>query len=427
MQESFLHYLWQMQYFRKAELKTTAGEKIEVFSPGILNTNAGPDFSNARVKIGLIDWVGSVEIHTHSSGWYDHHHEFDRAYDNVILHVVWQHDRPVTRKDNTILPTLELKDRVEEHLIKTYRQLIASSFSIPCQRSFPAVSALTKLSMLEKALLQRLERKATEIQTQFLDNGNDWEETFYQLLARNFGFKINAEPFFQLARLLPLKIILKQADKLEQVEALLFGQSGFLDVPKGDEYYRKLQREHRLLAQKYSLQQKKMLKAQWRFLRLRPANFPSLRLAQFGALLQRQQNLFSKVLACNDLKSLSTLFSVCPSDYWVSHYQFLKKSKSKVHELGDASIENIIINTVVPVWVAYGKQMDDQRHIDLALNLLQQIPSEENNITRSWKNLGLVTRTSFDSQALIELFNNFCKAKNCLNCNVGASLLRPAK
>ena len=415
-----------MQYFNKRELLTTDGERIEIFNPGILNTDAGPDFLNARVKIGPIAWVGSVEIHLHSSGWVDHHHDQDRSYDNVILHVVWQHDKVIARNDKTPLPTLELRNRVDEALINTYRRLINSSFSIPCQRSLPGVDHLTKLSMLEKALMQRLERKAEEVQTLYKQNRNNWEETFYQLLARNFGFKINAEPFFQLARLLPLKLLLKQADKQEQVEAMLFGQAGFLDASKGDDYYLKLRREHRLLAQKYSLQQNKMSKAQWRFLRLRPANFPSLRLAQLGSILHHRQNIFSAVLECEDVKSLTQLFTVPPSSYWLSHYQFTKKAKSAEHELGRSSIENIIINTVVPVWAAYGKLSDEQSYVDRAVQVLQQLPEEENKITRSWKNIGMTTQTAFDSQALIELYNSFCQQKSCLNCAIGASLMRPS-
>lgn len=415
-----------MQYFNKRELLTTDGERIEIFNPGILNTDAGPDFLNARVKIGPIAWVGSVEIHLHSSGWVDHHHDQDRSYDNVILHVVWQHDKVIARNDKTPLPTLELRNRVDEALINTYRRLINSSFSIPCQRSLQGVDHLTKLSMLEKALMQRLERKAEEVQTLYKQNRNNWEETFYQLLARNFGFKINAEPFFQLARLLPLKLLLKQADKQEQVEAMLFGQAGFLDASKGDDYYLKLRREHRLLAQKYSLQQNKMSKAQWRFLRLRPANFPSLRLAQLGSILHHRQNIFSAVLECEDVKSLIQLFTVPPSSYWLSHYQFTKKAKSAEHELGRSSIENIIINTVVPVWAAYGKLSDEQSYVDRAVQVLQQLPEEENKITRSWKNIGMTTQTAFDSQALIELYNSFCQQKSCLNCAIGASLMRPS-
>ena len=425
MHESFLHYIWQMQYFDKKELQTIDKEEIGIFSAGTHNTNAGPDFTNARIKIGSIDWVGSVEIHTQSSEWINHRHGLDKAYDNVILHLVWQHDKVILRSDKTALPTLELRGRVDESLIHTYRKLVDSSFSIPCARSLAAVDDLIKLSMMEKALMERLERKAEEVKVLYRQNENSWEETFYQLLARTFGFKINAEPFFQLARSLPLKILLKQGDKQEQIEALLFGQAGFLEAPKGDEYYLKLRREHQLLSQKYSLQQLKMSKSQWRFLRLRPGNFPSLRLAQLGAIIHHRRNLFSTILQCVDLKSLVDLFTVMPSEYWLSHYQFTKRSRSQWHTLGQATIESMIINAVVPVWVAYGKMRDEQRFIDQAVTILQQLPAEENKITRTWKDAGITTHSSFDSQALTELFNNFCQKKNCLNCNIGACLVRP--
>ncbi len=425
MHESFLHYVWQMQYFDKQALQTVDGEKIEIFVTGTLNTNAGPDFANARIRIGSIDWVGSVEIHTQASGWYDHHHDADRAYDNVILHVVWQDDKPVTRHDHTPLPTLQLKGRVEEGLIKTYRQLVTSSFSIPCQRSLNKVNEITRLSMMEKAMMERLERKALEVDQLLQKNGNHWEETFYQLLARNFGFKINSEPFFQLSRKLPLKILLKQSGNPEQLEALLLGQAGFLDAARGDDYYLLLRREHQLLSAKFGIGQNKMSKSQWRFLRLRPANFPVLRLAQFAALVHHRQNLFSLVIQSETLESLTELLVVPISPYWQMHYQFSKTTSSIIHDLGSASIENIIINTVVPVWVAYGKRMDDQHYVDKAVDLLQVLPAEVNRITSTWNDLGIAARTSFDSQALIELYNNFCQKKNCLHCTIGAALMRP--
>jgi hypothetical protein len=427
MHESFIHYLWQMQYFDKQELKTTDGETIEVFTPGTLNADAGPDFSNARVKIGGISWVGTVEVHINSSMWFEHRHDVDGAYDNVILHVVWKHDSEIVRADNTRIPTLEIGNRVDPMLLKSYRQLASSSFAIPCKRSLPAVSDIVRLSMLDKALLLRLERKAAEVLTLYRQNDNDWDETFYQLLARNFGFKLNAEPFFHLARSLPQKLLRKHGDQPEQVEALLFGQAGYLEKSKGDDYYLRLKREHRTLAHKYSILETRMSRSQWKFLRLRPANFPTLRLAQFAALIQARQNIFSEVIASESLKSFVGIFSVPPSSYWFDHYQFGKRSTRATHEFGVSSIENLLINTVCPVMAAFGRHNDNQDHVDRAIQLLQEISPEENRITRSWTDIGLVARSSFDSQALIELYNNFCQRNNCLNCNIGASLVRPAK
>ena len=425
MHEGFISYIWQFQYFDKKELKTSGGEKVEVFQPGIGNTHAGPDFSNAKVKIDGIDWVGSVEIHPRSSGWMEHRHDLDPAYENVILHVVWQNDQPIYRLDKTLLPTLELKDRVDESLITQYKKLVNTSFAIPCKRSFPQVGELVKRSMLDRTLLQRLEAKAAQVVEILTQHNGDWQQTSFILLARNFGFKVNSDPFSQLAQSLPYKTILKHADKQIQIEALLFGQAGFLDMPIGDKYYQLLRREYSLLRQKYSLTARKLKRAQWRFLRLRPANFPTVRLAQFAALVVQEKDVISKIFEIADTLSLRALFSIRQSEYWQGHYQFNRKSKQAVAGLGDSSIDNILINTVAPLLVAYGKYNDEQGFIDRAVEMLHAIPSESNTITKSWGELGYVAQTAFDSQAMIELYNHYCQRRNCLNCTIGASLLKP--
>ncbi|MBL7864074.1 MAG: DUF2851 family protein [Cyclobacteriaceae bacterium] len=424
MQESLIHYLWSLQYFDRSSLLTTGGEPIVLFHPGMLNTHAGPDFSNARLSIGDIKWVGNVEIHIKSSGWFEHHHDVDPAYDTVILHVVWQEDKEILRRDGTRLPTLELRGRVHDDLIRSYRQLISSAFTIPCKRTFPAVDMLLKQSMISKALVHRLERKAEDVLTLLALNGNDWEETTYQLIARAFGFKVNADPFLQLAKSIPLKLLRKQ-QQLTQVEALLFGQAGFLESTKGDEYYLMLRREHHVLAHKYRLSDGRLNKSQWHFLRLRPPNFPSLRIAQLSAFIHHQQNVFSRFLAAQDASELLKLFRFSPSPYWHEHFQFTKKSANRIHELGKGSAEGIIINTVVPILVAYGRRTDDQPCVDRALGLLEQLPPEENSIVGRWSDLGMVAQNSFDAQGLIELFNTFCTRKNCLQCTIGASIIRP--
>lgn len=424
MQESLLHHLWSLQYFDKKDLRTTAGEPVEVFYPGILNTDAGPDFSTARLRIDGINWVGNVEIHAMSSGWLDHHHDHDPAYDSVILHVVWHDDKKIVRRDNSALPTIELRGRVHDDLIRNYRQLIGSSFSIPCQRSFPATEQVTRLSMVSKTLVHRLDRKAKEVHTLLALNGNSWEETAYQLLARAFGFKINADPFFQLAKSVPLKLIQKQ-HQLLHTEALLFGQAGFLESPKGDAYYLKLREEYRLLAHKYSTGNERMSKSQWRFLRLRPPNFPSLRLAQLSAVLHQRKALFSGLMDALTVNDLLTFFMVPPSEYWADHYQFSKTSNNHIHDLGRGSVEVIILNSVVPLLAAYSGRMDDSNAMDRAIALLEELPAEENSITRRWSDLGMPPRNSFEAQGLIELFNTFCLRKNCLQCTIGASIIRP--
>ena len=418
MTESFLHYIWQFQYFGKENLSTSAGEALQIFQPGFRNANAGPDFSEAKIKIDSLEWRGSVEIHIKASGWNDHHHGDDQAYENVILHVVWENDKPIKRTDGTVMPTLELKNRVSLVLWNRYKKLFTSVESIPCSNHWPKVSALVKLSMLEKTVVQRLELKAQGVMDILAKNHNDWEETCYHVLFKNFGFKVNAEPMLQLACSLPFKILLKHP---AQLEALLFGQAGFLEKAKADEYVIELKREYELLKNKYNLTNKMMNKAQWKFLRLRPGNFPTVRLAQAAALFRSHQNLFSKILETTDYKGLLTIEK---SAYWQQHYQFGKKSKAKVPGIGKTSIDNILINTIAPLLTAYGKVHDDESYIERAVALLQGVPAENNKITREWAQLSYKVNSAFDSQGLIELYNNFCLKRRCLECAVGSTIIQ---
>ena len=426
MNESFLHYIWQFQYFNKEDLRCSTGEEIIVINPGLKNTHAGPDFYNAKLKLENMEWAGSVEIHIYSSGWREHKHQDDAAYENVVLHVVWEENEKIYRKDGTLLPTLELKSRVASSFLLQYKRIVHSRNRIPCANAIHQVPDIIRISMLDKAMMARLETKADAILQTLEKNHGDWEETCYQILCRNFGFKVNTDPFLQLAQSLPYKILMKHGDRLEQIEALIFGQAGFLKETINDAYYLLLRREYTLLRKKYSLGSKQMNKAQWRFLRLRPANFPTIRLAQLSSVLFHQKNMFSKIISITSWKELMPAFSVKPSAYWLYHYQFFKKQSKEIPALGSMSVENIVINSIVPMMVAYGKAKGDQRYVDRAVQLLQETPSEQNNILRSWENLGLTSRTAFDSQALIELHNSFCLRRRCLDCNIGFSLLQPA-
>ncbi|HEU5290150.1 MAG TPA: DUF2851 family protein [Cyclobacteriaceae bacterium] len=424
MTESFLHYIWQFQYFKKDDLKTSEGEVLEIFNPGIRNEHAGPDFSEAKIKIGKLEWRGSVEIHINASGWSDHHHDTDQAYEKVVLHVVWQNDKPLQRTDKSVMPTLELKDRVDLMYWDRYKKLFTSVESIPCSGRWPGVPEITKLAMIERTLLRRLEHKAVAVKAILSNNSNDWDETCYNLLMRNFGFKVNAAPMGQLAEVLPYKILLKHIDKTSQVEALLFGQAGFLGKAADDDYTVVLKREYRLLSSKYNLEERRMNAVQWRFLRMRPANFPTVRLSQVASLLTAQKNLFSKIIECLSYPDLVKLFTVETSTYWQHHYQPGKKSKSIVSSLGKASIENIMINTVAPMLVAYAQFHDEQIFIDRAVEILQHVPSEDNKIVREWSNLGFRVTSAFDSQGLIELYNDFCMKRRCLECAVGTYIIK---
>jgi hypothetical protein len=425
MNEAFLHYVWQCQYFDKTELLSVAGESISVIKVGNHNTDQGPDFSNAKIKIGNIEWIGHVEIHLRSSDWNQHAHQHNPAYDNVVLHVVWKHDTDVRRMDGSLIATLELCNRVDGNLPKSYHQLINSASSIPCKNAFPAISELTKLSMIEKAMTHRLKIKSALVLEMLEKNKGDWEETFYQILCKNFGFKVNADPFFQLSKVVPFRLVQKQRSSLLQLEALLFGGAGMLMAKSNDEYIVELYREYQLLARKYSLSEHQLHYTQWKFLRLRPANFPTLRIAQLAALLFSQTNIFSRVLEIEDLTELKSLFKTQTSSYWHTHYRFGKKSTKGVYPMGEDSIENVVVNSIVPVLSAYSQARDDQRMMDKAVRWLEQLPAEKNKIIRVWSDLGLQVKHSFDSQALIEQFNNMCQKRNCLQCVIGASLVKP--
>ncbi|MCU0368550.1 MAG: DUF2851 family protein [Cyclobacteriaceae bacterium] len=424
MNESFLHYLWQFQYFDKKDLKTTAGESISIRKQGMLNSDAGPDFYQASIVIDGIEWAGTVEVHVNSSAWYAHQHDSDKAYDNVILHLVWEEDKRVMREDGTRLPTLALKGRVDENLLNEYRKLIHSASVIPCEKSFINIDNHIKVSMVERALMQRLESKAKQVIKALDHNKGDWEETTYQLFAAGFGFKVNKEPFAQLARALPYKIIQKNVNNLLQVEALLFGQAGMLPTKSKDEYITGLFKEFNFLEKKYSLAQAQLNLSQWKFLRLRPANFPTLRIAQFAGFLSANKNLFSQCIEAQDTNALVRLFKISPSEYWQQHYRFGKKSKEPVHDLGEASIHLLIINVVAPLLVAYGKAKDDWSLVDRAVRLLTDIPAEKNRITKLYDDLGYKCKSAIDSQGLIELYQNFCQRRQCLNCAIGASFLK---
>ncbi|HZI24270.1 MAG TPA: DUF2851 family protein, partial [Chryseolinea sp.] len=331
MSEAFLHYLWQFQYFDKHELKTTAGESIQIYNPGFRNSDAGPDFSNARIKIADVEWIGSAEIHIQASGWMEHKHDRDPAYENVVLHVVWKNDKAIRRRDGSLLPTLELMNRVDDKFFVDYQRLVNSPEPIPCAPFVSSVKEITKLSMMEKVLMSRLEFKSTAIANVLRKNHQDWVETCYQFLARSFGFKVNADPFQQLAQLLPYKVLRKHGDKPLHIEALLFGQAGFLEDNLEDDYYNLLKREYNILRQKYKLSDRRLSKVQWKFLRLRPANFPTIRLAEFAALLFNQPSLFSVMLEIETYAELASIFHIKQSPYWTRHYSFLKTSKEPVN------------------------------------------------------------------------------------------------
>ncbi|MFK7806595.1 MAG: DUF2851 family protein [Saprospiraceae bacterium] len=421
MKEHFLHYLWRMKRFDTNNLITTEGERITIQNAGEHNLHAGPDFLNARIYIGDTLWAGHVEIHVKSSEWRKHKHQFDKAYDNVILHVVLEDDEPVCRQNGERIPCLELRKRIPVKMHSRYQKMIHNEHWIPCQFQFHSVGEIIKNLWLDRMLVERLEKKTTDITHVLKNNKNDWETTLYYFLARSFGTKVNAEPFELLARQTPHSIIAKHKSNLFQIEALLFGQAGFLQEDFKDDYPKKLKKEYQFLQKKYNLIPLK--KESFRFLRMRPANFPSIRIAQFAVLLFQSNHFFSKILAAENIQQIENMFRIKLSPYWTNHYRFDKESARKTKPLGKASIHLFIINTVAPFLFLYGKHKDESRYKDRALKLLEELPAEHNNIITEWKNLGIKTESAYQTQALLQLKNEYCQKQKCLQCAIGNRIL----
>jgi hypothetical protein len=429
IQEEYLDYIWKFQYFDQVHLTTSQGESLIILDPGIRNEHAGPDFMDAHIRIENIDWYGHVELHTHASAWHTHQHHLDPAYENVILHVVWYDDQPIQRADKTSLPTVSLAHRVAPALLKQCAQLIEQQTDIPCERQLTQVSTLIQHTMLDRVLFQRLSHKNALVYQLLSNNQGNWEETAYQLLAYNFGFKVNSAAMLAMCATLPYKVIQQQRADITQVEALLLGQAGLLEVATpaapAAEYRFTLLQHHAYLSHKYQLPTQRVTQVHWKFFRLRPANFPTIRIAQLAQVLHQQDHLFNWLLH-TPLSTLRNQLAITQSNYWQHHYTFGKVSKKQLSGLGDSSINIILINTVVPLLVAYGKTHDQTDYIDRALEMLHSLPPEDNTVIRRWKKLGMKIENAFDSQALIELYHHFCTQKKCLSCNIGTTLLQRA-
>ncbi len=422
MKEDLLYYLWKFQKFDKLDLKSTKNETIQVLSTGIQNYSSGPDFLNARILIDEIEWAGHVEMHIKASDWLKHKHQQDKAFDNVILHVVWEYDADIKNRSGEIIPTFELKGKVPLSFQKMYNELIDSRDEIPCLNQFSSIPEIVKINAMEKVLIERMERKANDVLQKLSMNGDDWEQTAFEVLAGNFGFKINNEAFFKLAHLLPTKILSKHKNNLFQIEALLFGMSGLLAGK--DEYSRKLVAEFDYLAAKYGLMNEVLNANEWKFMRVRPSNFPTLRIAQLASIIHRQEHFFAHLIATESYENFVKLLSSHVSDYWQKHYQFGKITDNQQSDMGTGSINNLIINTIVPILFAYSIYTGDIELKEKAVAYLENIPAEKNRITRFWNNLGFKTTNMFETQASIELYNNYCSRNKCLNCQIGIEILR---
>lgn len=417
MTERLLQFIWQFQYFNKSELTTSSGEAVNIIFLGQYNTNQGPDFLDAKIKIGKTTWAGTVELHVKTSDWKKHNHQSDTNYNNVVLHVVWENDST----KNTSVPIVELKDRVSKILLQRYEELMNATSFIPCEKNIHTARDITWKSWKDRLLAERLVRKSKTVETYLQQNNYHWEETFWWLLARNFGMKVNAGAFEAIAKSVSINILAKHKAQIHQLEALLLGQAGLLEAKFTEDYPLMLQKEYNFYKIKYKL---KTTNNQVYFLRMRPVNFPTIRLAQLAMLIHDSAHLFSKIKEAKSLKDVKEWFDVTANDYWHYHYQFDEMAAFKKKKLGAAMIDNIIINTIAPVLFAYGNYHDENKYKEKALRWLEETAAEKNAITKGFQQLIIENKNAFDSQALIELKNEYCIKKRCLECGVGNAILK---
>ncbi len=424
MKEEFLHYLWKYSLYNADSLLDSDGKLITVIHPGEYNRDAGPDFFNSRLLIGDTVWAGNVEIHIRASHFNLHGHQHDPAFNNVILHVVAENDRKVFNERGEELLTTEIK--FDQTLFEKYQSLVNNPYIIACQDEFSKVDKILVHSWLGSLVIERLQEKSEMILRILDDNGNDWDETFYRLLSRYFGFRVNTEPFEMLAGAIPFRIIRKHADNRFQIEALLYGTAGMLEEglfkdALSDEYYLNLNKEFRILSSKYSL--KPLHGWIWKFSRLRPANFPTVRISQLALMLSVSGGLFSKVLETFDVISLKRLFEVSASEYWNDHFVFGRKSRKSSKNTGSQATDILLINAVIPAIFVFGKSRDRRDICERALDFLESVEAEDNKIISEWQKAGMVVESAFDSQALIQLRNEYCKSRKCLSCRIGSKII----
>ena len=420
MTEGLFQLIWAHSLYRTGGLFTSSGEEVTVLFPGRLNRNAGPDFMEARIKIGGTTWVGNVEMHLKTADWLKHGHDDDPAYRNIILHVVYEHD-------GTELPipttTLELKNHMSPTVLQRAEGLLQNIGQLPCSGVHHNVKYIVKANWMSRLLAERWEQKLESWNIFLEKSAHDWRNLLYHRMAANFGFKVNEAPFVMLAKSLPLNVISKHRDNPMQIEALLFGQAGMLTRTWEDSYPNDLQQEYGYLRKKYQLHP--LPEHLWKFLRMRPANFPTIRIAQFAALLQQSVHLFSSVIETQTVKEIYPLLDVTAASYWDNHFTFDEHQKKSVPKnLGRTSVENIIINTIAPIKFLYATRQEQEYNVEQVLQLLETVPPEVNNITAIFDKEGWPAYHAAQSQALIQLYNGYCSQKRCLECSVGLSILK---
>ena len=417
MTERLLQFIWQFQYFNKRFLQTTGGEDLQVIAAGQFNFNQGPDFLNARIRIGDTILVGNIELHLDEADWHRHAHQHDPNYRNIILHVLWDEPQQIQLP----LPTIALKERVSKILLHRYGELMRSQAFVPCAHNMHDAAAITWPAWKERLLAERLLRKSALVQQYLQQSHYHWEESFWWLLARNFGLPVNADAFEAVARSIPITMLARHKNHLNQLEALLLGQAGLLENPLEEPYAAMLAREYRFLKAKYGLTG---IQLPVHFLRMRPRNFPTVRLAQLAMLLHTVQSPFSTARESDSMEVLRRLLHVTASEFWDNHYMLHEPAAFKKKSLGQQTIDNLIINTFAPALFAYGHLKQEDQYKNKAVDWLAQLPPEKNAITAQWEAMGITNGSAWDSQALLELKKEYCDAKRCLECAIGNRLLR---
>jgi hypothetical protein len=421
MKEDFLHHVWQHKKFAVTQLQTTTGESIQILNSGQYLQQTGPDFFNAQLIIGNQKWAGNIEIHLKSSDWYLHNHEKDTNYDSVILHVVWEYDIPIFRKNNTEVPTLELKKYVELADLHQYQLLTTQKAWIYCENDIRKVNDFIFRNWQDRLYFERLERKATEIRQLLLDSNNNWEAVLFCMLAKNFGLNTNGILFQNMAKSIPFSVIRKESFAIENLEALFFGQANMLETNFQDNYTNKLQQDYNYLIKKYKITKNVFDKVE--FFKHRPDNFPTIRLAQLAALYSKEHNLFSKIISFNVISELYDLFKVEVSNYWETHYNFDKTSVLKKKKMTNSFIDLILINTIIPVRFAYEQSLQKESSQEI-INLIESIQPEKNIVIDKFSAIGVDVKNAFETQSLLQLKKEYCDEKKCLQCAIGIHLLK---
>ncbi|MDL2212350.1 DUF2851 family protein [Bacteroides sp. OttesenSCG-928-E20] len=418
--EQLLHYVWKHKIFPLQELQTTSGQCIEVIDTGLANYHAGPDFFNAKIKIDGTLWIGNVEIHTISSDWKRHGHHTDRTYDSVILHVTSEIDCPIYRTNGEEIPQMQLK--CPQWVSTRYEELKKAEMRPPCYSIIPSLSKLTVHSWFSALQSERFEEKTRVIKKRLAELNNHWEDAFFITLARNFGFGLNGDAFELWAKQIPFRAVDKHRDNLFQVEAFFFGQAGLLETNIDDEYYKNMQKEFGYLQHKFNFTH--TVPDNWKFMRLRPGNFPHVRIAQLAYFYHKEQALFSRVMEAKTVEAVKSIFKTQTSAYWEEHYNFSKTSPQKEKKLGQGSLNLIVINTIVPFLYAYGLYTGNEELCHRASTFLENLKAENNYITKRWDGTGIPVFTAADSQALIQLQKEYCDKKKCLYCRFGYEYLK---